>query len=127
MPDKSDGPSLSDLPKGTGKPESGLPSTDPASPAHPSNPTPGVAPVNAPQTSVVYVASPPPHVQPKPNDTPPGGKFGIRDVEYKDDGKKEEKIRWVNAHGCEFTDDEQANQDDKSAREKRDMMKARPK
>ncbi len=78
----------------------------------PTNPAPSVAPVNAPTTSVVYVASPPPHVPPKPNETPPGGKFGKITVDTKD-GERVETVEYVNAHGLPFVDDPVKNLRDK--------------
>lgn len=77
------------------------------------------APPAPPTNTVVYVAQPPPHVPPVPNDTPPGGKFGIREVEFVD-GKRVETIKYVNAHNLPYTDDADDNLKEKAS-DRRDM------
>lgn len=76
-------------------------------PVHPAVAAQATAP-----TSIVTVAPRVPFNPPALPETPPGGKFGIRDFEIVN-GKRVEKIRYVNAHGLPFSDDPNENMKDK--------------
>ena len=88
---------------------------DPFGPATPTVPTvqaAGNPPLNAPPTlptgvpagaTIVAMTPAVQHVPPTPNEAPEGGKFGVREFEFKD-GRRVETITYVDAEGKPFKD-----------------------
>lgn len=74
---------------------------------------PADKPVAVVPTSLVTVPQHVPIVPAERPETPPGGKFGVAEFVPGPDGKRTEKIKYVNAHGKPFSDDPNENMKDK--------------